>query len=109
MFLRKCRRILRNGVRLLKKKGDRLIERERIEFENHLTALEVTIFSKNKSDATEIAKRVNTFIKTHFPKSALEQIKEIVYALGFAIVVAFLIRQFWFELYEVPTGSMRPT
>lgn len=109
MFLRKCRRILRSGVRLLKKKGGRLIERERIEFENELRALEVAIFSKNKSEATEIAKRVNTFIKTHFPKSALEQIKEIFYALGFAIVVAFLIRQFWFELYEVPTGSMRPT
>ncbi len=38
-----------------------------------------------------------------------DQAREVVCALAFAIVVAFFIRQFWFELYEVPTGSMRPT
>lgn len=48
-------------------------------------------------------------MKTHFPKTSLDHLKELIYALAFAVVVAFFIRQFWFELYEVPTGSMRPT
>ncbi len=109
MFLRKSRRILRNGVRLLKKKGNRLIERERLEFEKDLRTLDRAILNKDKSEAVESAKRVSSFIKTHFPKTAFDQIKELVCALTFAIVIAFLIRQFWFELYEVPTGSMRPT
>lgn len=109
MFLRKCRRTLRNGVKLLKKKGSRLSERERSEFEYNLRALDRALLEKRKQEAIELSKRVGAFIKTHYPKTLWDQIKEIGYALIFAIVIAFLIRQFWFELYEVPTGSMRPT
>ena len=29
--------------------------------------------------------------------------------LGLALLAAVVIRQMWFELYEIPTGSMRPT
>lgn len=48
MFLQKCRRTLRTGVRLLKRKGDRLIERERMEFENDLRALDRALLDKKK-------------------------------------------------------------
>ncbi len=109
MFLRKCRRTLRTGVRLLRKRGDRLVERDRVEFEADLRTLDRSLLNKRKQEALESAKRVRLFIKKHFPKSALDQVKEVMGALAFALVVAFLIRQFWFELYEVPTGSMRPT
>lgn len=30
-------------------------------------------------------------------------------AISFALVVAVVIRQMWFEFFEIPTGSMRPT
>ena len=30
-------------------------------------------------------------------------------ALALALCVAIVVRQSWFELYEIPTGSMRPT
>lgn len=109
MLLRSCRRILRNGVWLLKKRGSRLSEHERAQFENELRALDLACIERRKKDASEIATHVKAFIKAHFPKTLFDHGREIVYALGFAIVVAFFIRQFWFELYEVPTGSMRPT
>jgi signal peptidase I len=32
-----------------------------------------------------------------------------VIALLVALVIAIVIRQMWFELYRIPTGSMRPT
>ncbi len=35
--------------------------------------------------------------------------RDLCFALGFALVVAILVRQIWFEFYEIPTGSMRPT
>ena len=34
---------------------------------------------------------------------------EMAVAIAIALVVATLVRQTWFELYEIPTGSMRPT
>lgn len=40
-----------------------------------------------------------------FFKGALETAITLIIALSLAI----LIRQMWFELYEIPTGSMRPT
>lgn len=43
------------------------------------------------------------------PKTRGDYLKEFVGAIIFALVVATLIRTMWFELYEIPTGSMRPT
>lgn len=42
-------------------------------------------------------------------KSFLEHVKELFIAIIFAVIVAAFVRQMWFELYEIPTGSMRPT
>ena len=41
--------------------------------------------------------------------STLKWIIETVLTLSIALGLAILIRQTWFELYEIPTGSMRPT
>lgn len=107
--LHKCRRILRNGFRNLQKKGKRQTQATITEYENLLKELEQAIFNKDKVNATHLAKQLEEKNKTFFQKSLFDQLREIAYALAFAIIVAFLIRQFWFELYEVPTGSMRPT
>lgn len=106
---RQCRKILRTGFNTLKKKGGTLSESKRREFEAELHQLDAALLAGNKDEASSTAARLDPFIKTHFPKTAWDHFREIGYALVFAIVVAFLIRQFWFELYEVPTGSMRPT
>ena len=37
------------------------------------------------------------------------KIIEFVFTLIAAVAIAGVIRQTWFELYEIPTGSMRPT
>jgi len=42
-------------------------------------------------------------------KSLLVKIKDNVLGLIFALLIAILVRQTVFELYEIPTGSMRPT
>ena len=107
--LHKCRRILKQGSYLYQKKGEQLSETDRTSFANDLEKLDHAVLNKNREVADQYARTVASFIKVHFPKKFFDHTKEIVFALVFAIVVAFLIRQFWFELYEVPTGSMRPT
>lgn len=42
-------------------------------------------------------------------KSYLETFKELLIAIVFALIIATIVRQMWFEPYEIPTGSMRPT
>jgi signal peptidase I len=107
--LRKSRRILRSSYKIFKNKQHRLTELEQKQFEEDLRALDQSVLNKNKEEASQHARKVEVFVKKHFPKSFFDHIRELVYALAFAIIVAFFIRQFWFELYEVPTGSMRPT
>lgn len=107
--LRKSRRVLRNGFKLFRKKRHKLTESEQKQFEGDLRALDQAVLNKQKEEATLLSKKIEVFTKEHFPKTLFDHGRELAYALAFAVVVAFFIRQFWFELYEVPTGSMRPT
>lgn len=107
--LRRSRRILRTSYRTYLRKKNKLSASEQRQFETDLKALDQAVLSGNKEEASKYAKNVDTFVKTHFKKSLFDHLREIAYALAFAVIVAFFIRQFWFELYEVPTGSMRPT
>jgi len=107
--LAKSHRILRRAFSYYQKRQAALSPEELATFKEELMALEEAIGQKDKKGASAIAKRTNKFLHKHFPKRAADHVKELIGALAFAIVVAFCIRQFWFELYEVPTGSMRPT
>jgi signal peptidase I len=107
--LRKSRRILRNGYKIFKKKKGRLTDSEQKQFESDLRGLDQALIGRKREEASSYAHQVDSFVKKHFPKSLFDHGSELIGALIFAIIVAFLIRQFWFELYEVPTGSMRPT
>ncbi len=60
----------------------------------------------NVSTAVEELQR---FADRHMRKKAWSSLKELLNAIIFALIVATIIRQCWFELYEIPTGSMRPT
>src|ERR1700722_13503629 len=98
--LRKSRRILRSSYRLYQKKKQTLTESEQRQFETDLRTLDQAALESNKAEASTHAKRIETFTKTRFSKTVFEHLRDLAYALAFAIVVAFLIRQFWFELYE---------
>lgn len=76
---------------------------------NTLTSLEQAILDKDKKQASLLAKQTELFLKNHLPKSAFERTRDFILGLVMALAIALLIRQMWFELYEIPTGSMRPT
>ena len=107
--LYKSRRIMKAGYDWYIKKGNQLPPDELAWFESNLKALDQALLTGNRQEADQYARQIEGFCQTHFSKSFLNYATELVVAVAVALVIAIVIRQMWFELYEIPTGSMRPT
>lgn len=107
--LRKSRKVMEWSYGWYKKQAVRLSERHLREFENLLEQGDAAYLSGDKAKASDAAQQLEEFTNAHFKKTALQYALELATALFFALVIATLVRQMWFELYEIPTGSMRPT
>ncbi len=107
--LRKSKKILVSIYHLWRKKRKRLLPAQAEEIKNDLKTFQEEILKKNRDGATYMANKCLDYAGGILKKSTWEQIRDFVFALAFALAVALLIRQVWFELYEIPTGSMRPT
>lgn len=107
--LRKSRHILRTAYKWYQKKGSQLPSDQLNQFESQLRQLDNAILKENKEEASYLAHEVEAFCDVHFKKSIPTYLLEMVVAIIIALAVATVIRQTWFELYEIPTGSMRPT
>ncbi|MBA2369813.1 MAG: signal peptidase I [Candidatus Protochlamydia sp.] len=107
--LSKSRQILKAAYKAYKKKGAQLSP-DRLHFlETRLHALDQAILAGDREEADRLSKEVDPFVKAYFKKSPLEYLWEIGFAILVALAIATIVRQTWFELYEIPTGSMRPT
>lgn len=107
--LRKSRQILRSGYELYQKKRKKLNSDELKRFEFLLQKLDETSLNSDRNESDRLARELEEFSNIHFKKSFLSYLLETLSAIVIALIVATIIRQSWFELYEIPTGSMRPT
>lgn len=107
--LKKSKKILFNGYHLLKKKKKTLPPAQVQEINHDLRELQEQILRKNRQHASIFAHKCEDYNRGILRKSLPRQLFDFLAALIFALVVAIVIRQMWFELYEIPTGSMRPT
>jgi signal peptidase I len=107
--LHKCKKVLTHVYKLYKRKRNSLTDIQRKRFENILTLLQASILKKNKKAADRAAKNLESLTSQHLKKSLFEQSLDLTFALAFAIIVAIIVRQTWFEPYSIPSGSMRPT
>lgn len=107
--LNKSRNILQAAYSRYKKNSESLSPHELASLEHQMLALESAIASGDRDAASSLAESLEQFTRENFKKSPFDYVKEIVTALLVALVLAVVVRQMWFELYEIPTGSMRPT
>ena len=102
--LRKSKHILRHAYHLFKKKKKKLSPETQALIKESLLALQQEVLDKNREKASELAKQVESLCSVHMKKTGFDQLRELVFALAFALCVAVLIRQMWFEFYEIPSG-----
>jgi signal peptidase I len=107
--LSKSRGILKSVYAWYKRKGNKLPIGQLDHLETHMASLDQALLHKNREEASQQAKELELFSDKHCKKSILEYAWELGVALLVALVIATIVRQMWFELYEIPTGSMRPT
>lgn len=107
--LHKSRQILKSSYKWYKKKGKQLPRDQLTYFESRLQELDQAVLTKDQARANELARELESFCQQHFKKNLLDYGMELAIAVVFALIIATVVRQTWFELYEIPTGSMRPT
>lgn len=107
--LRKSRQIMKSCYKWYQKKGKTLSSDKLNFLESHLQQLDQALIEKNREKASAVAKELEQFSHNHFSRSIWDYSLEMLFALLFALLIATVVRQMWFELYEIPTGSMRPT
>lgn len=107
--LHKSRSIMKWVYSWYQKRGNQLPKSQLDALEQNMGELDAALLQKDREGASRQAKQLEEFGNTHCKKSALSYVWELAVALGIALVIAVLVRQMWFELYEIPTGSMRPT
>jgi signal peptidase I len=107
--LHKCRQILKQTYATVQKKGSKLPEEKRAKIDRLMKQADQAILNSDKEEANRLIKEIEEFSKENVKKSMFEYTLEMIGALAFALIVATIVRQMWFEPYEIPTGSMRPT
>jgi signal peptidase I len=107
--LGKSKHILLTSCSWYRKYKARLPESDQSELSTCLKALDLAVEENDKEKSTQLAKSADETISKHHFHGAWQYL-EVLTACVIAIILAFIIiRPMWFELYEIPTGSMRPT
>jgi len=78
-------------------------------FQYLLKELQASLIKKDRQSSKELTKELEILAKTHLKRSPVRNFIEFFLGLIIALAVAIIIRQSCFELYEIPSGSMRPT
>jgi len=109
LSLRKAHSILRNAYSSYKSGYKRLDKNDLKSIEEKMGDLDDAIQNQDRDKSAKLAKEVRRFGKKKFTKGPIALVGELLIALVIALAVAVVVRQMWFELYQIPTGSMRPT
>lgn len=107
--LKKSLHLLRQALKMYRRKKNRLGQDERQLCAAALKTLQEALMEKDRTEAHAAAQTIEALYEHHLKKTPFEKVRDFILGLGGALVIAVLIRTMWFELMEIPTGSMRPT
>ena len=105
----KQKKILKQSFKQYYDNLSKLSDSTKLEMETCFKKIHEQILAKNLEQGTFYAKKLESLTAMHLSKSPLRQITDLILSIGCALLIALIVRACWFELYEIPTGSMRPT
>lgn len=106
---RKQERLLRHTYHLFQSKKKKLSEGSQQKILEQMRLLQQALGNKDVVSSKEEASQLEKLSTQLLTKTSFEKIRTFILSLAGALALAVLIRQVWFELYKIPTGSMRPT
>lgn len=74
-----------------------------------LMDLEQAIHEKQHEKAYELRQMALLSFKEHLKKNTWDYIQEYLFGIGGILLLVILVNQMWFQNYQIPSGSMRPT
>ncbi len=78
-------------------------------FQSVLKELQHALIKKDRTLSKTLTQELKVLSNIYLKKSPIRSCIDFTIGLCFALCVAIAIRQSAFELYEIPSGSMRPT
>ncbi|MDN3507437.1 MAG: signal peptidase I, partial [Simkaniaceae bacterium] len=107
--IKKCRQIYKYTDKQYKRRKHILDVAEQQIVEEHLETLRLAIGDRDRVTGTASGKILEGLGKGSLKKTWFESLRDSTLSLAVALGIAVIVRQSWFELYEIPSGSMRPT
>jgi signal peptidase I len=95
--------------KLYKKKNKSLTPSVREDLKKALKKTQDSLLTEDREEASRQVTVLEDLSFRYLKKNIFDQTKDFIGAIVFALVIATVVRQMWFEFYSIPTGSMRPT
>ncbi len=109
LSMRKCKHILRHVFKRYRRKKHTISLEQQQEIYDHMQTTQAAILAKDREGASNCAKALDDSFEKHLAPSPFIHWVHVLGGLVVILLFAIVIRQMWFELYRIPTGSMRPT
>lgn len=106
---RKAKKNLLRCFDRFQKKKNRLPEDVRENISKALEAVQTCILEKDRKGLKEAEENLQILDRDYLRRGFVGGLLTSILSLLLALVVAIIIRQSWWELYQIPSGSMRPT
>ena len=109
LALWKSKRTYHTTLELLTKKRNKISVSQANQITELLRELDKAIANNDNQKAYDLSMLCKEDTKAYLAKNTFDYFNEWVLGLGFIILTVAFINQIAFQLYQIPSGSMRPT